>query len=322
MKAIRVHELGGPEVLRLEQIPSPQPGSGDVLVELRAIGVNFIDTYHRQGLYKLPIPFTPGVEGAGVVTSVAPDVNQFKPGDRVVYALSPGAYAEQAAVPAAKLVRLPAQLDFEAGAAATLQGLTAHYLTRSTFVLQPGHAVLVHAAAGGVGLLLVQVAKLLGATVFGTVSTEEKAELAREAGADHVILYTKQDFEAEVRRLTSGKGVDVVYESVGRDTFDKSLNSLKPRGFLILYGQASGPVPPLDPQVLNAKGSLFLTRPSLGHYTASREELDARAEELFGWIAQGRVKLRIGVRYQLENAAQAHRDLEARKTTGKVVLVP
>jgi len=322
MKAIRVHQAGGPEVLEFEDIPVPEPSSGEVLVELQASGVNFIDTYHRQGLYKLNLPFVPGMEGAGVVRAVASDVTTFKPGDRVAYALSIGSYAEQVAVPASKLVRLPAELDFTAGAAAMLQGLTAHYLTSSTFVLKPGHAALVHAAAGGVGLLLVQVAKLLGATVFGTVSTEEKADLAREAGADNVILYTKSDFEAEIKRITSGRGVDVVYESVGRETFDKSLNCLKPRGCLVLYGQSSGPVAPLDPQILNSKGSLFLTRPSLNHYVATREELDGRAADLFGWIREGRVKLRIGGQYSLKDAARAHRDLEARKTTGKLLLAP
>lgn len=322
MKAIRVHEPGGPEVLRFEEAPLPHPGPGEVLVELRAAGVNFIDTYHRKGLYKVNLPFIPGVEGAGLVTAVAPDVTQFKVGDRVAYAMAMGSYAPQAAVPAARLVHLPAELDFEAGAAAMLQGLTAHYLARSTFSLQPGHVALVHAAAGGVGLLLVQIAKLLGATVFGTVSTEQKAELAREAGADYVIVYTRQDFETGVKRLTDGKGVDVVYESVGKETFEKSLNCLRPRGFLVLYGQSSGPVPPFDPQVLNAKGSLFLTRPSLGHYTASREELDSRAADLFDWIVRGQVKLRIGGKYPLEDAARAHRDLEGRKTTGKLLLIP
>ncbi len=322
MKAIRVHQTGGPEVLQFEDIPIPEPSPGEALVELHASGINFIDTYHRQGLYKLKLPFVPGMEGAGVVTAVAPDVTDLKLGDRVAYAMSIGSYAEQAAVPASKLVRLPPELDFSTGAAAMLQGLTAHYLTRSTFVLKPGHAALVHAAAGGVGLLLVQVAKLLGATVFGTVSTEQKAELAREAGADHVILYTKSDFEAEIKRLTSGRGVDVVYESVGRETFDKSLNCLKSRGFVVLYGQSSGPVAAFDPQVLNARGSLFLTRPSLNHYVATREELDVRAADLFGWIRDGRVKFRIGGQYPLQDAAQAHRDLEARKTTGKLLLIP
>ena len=322
MKAIRVHQTGGPEVLEFEDIPVPKPSPGEVLVELHASGVNFIDTYHRQGLYRLKLPFVPGMEGAGVVSAIASDVAAFKPGDRVAYAMSIGSYAEQAAVPASKLVRLPSELGFETGAAAMLQGLTAHYLTKSTFVLKPGQVALVHAAAGGVGLLLVQVAKLLGATVFGTVSTEQKAELARQAGADHVILYTESDFEAEIKRLTSGRGVDVVYESVGRETFEKSLNCLKPRGFLVLYGQSSGPVGAFDPQILNAKGSLFLTRPSLNHYLATREELDARAADLFGWVRAGHVKLRIGGQYPLQKAAEAHKDLEARKTTGKLLLIP
>jgi len=322
MKAIVVHQTGGPEVLQFQDIPVPEPSPGEVLVKLHATGVNFIDTYHRSGLYKLKLPFVPGMEGAGVVSAVPSDVTSFKPGERVAYAMSIGSYAEQVTVAASKLVKLPAELDFTQGAAAMLQGMTAHYLTKSTFVLKPGHAALVHAAAGGVGLLLVQVAKLLGATVFGTVSTEEKAELAREAGADHVILYTKSDFEAEIKQLTSGRGVDVVYESVGRQTFDKSLSCLKPRGMLVLYGQSSGPVPVIDPQILNTKGSLFLTRPSLAYYIASREELDARAADLFGWIREGRVKLRIGGQYALQDTAQAHRDLEARKTTGKLLLIP
>ncbi|MFB3902215.1 MAG: quinone oxidoreductase [Acidobacteriota bacterium] len=322
MKAIRVHQAGGPEVLKLEDIPAPRLSPGEVLVKLRASGVNFIDTYHRQGLYKLKLPFVPGMEGAGEVAGVAADVTDLKPGDRVAYAMSIGSYAEQVAVPASKLVRLPSGVDFETAAAAMLQGMTAHYLTKSTFVLKPGHAALVHAAAGGVGLLLVQVARLLGATVFGTVSTEEKAKLAREAGADHVILYTRDDFEAGIKRLTSGRGVDVVYESVGRATFEKSLNCLKPRGFLVLYGQSSGPVPPFDPQILNARGSVYLTRPSLNHYLATRDELDTRAADLFAWIREGRIKLRIGSRYRLEEAAQAHRDLEARETTGKLLLIP
>lgn len=308
--------------MQFEDIPVPEPAPGEALVESWAVGVNFIDVYHRLGLYAQKLPFVPGMEAAGVVRAVASDVANLKPGDRVAYAMSIGSYAEYAVVPAAKLVCLPAEIDFETGAAAMLQGLTAHYLTRSAFVVNPGHVALVHAAAGGVGLLLVQVLKLLGATTIGTVSTEQKADLAREAGADHTIHYTKSDFEAEVKRLTSGRGVDVVYESVGRETFDKSLNCLRPRGFLVLYGQSSGPVAPLDPQTLNARGSLFLTRPSLGHYLATREELEARTADLFGWIKEGALKIRIGKKYALKDAAQAHKDIESRKTTAKLLLIP
>jgi NADPH2:quinone reductase len=324
MHTIRVHEFGSPEVLRYEEAPIPEPGDGQVRVKVEAAGVNFIDVYHRTGQYPVELPFTPGVEAAGVVDAVGPGVADLnvKEGDRVAYAMQLGSYADYAIVPAWKLVPLPDDLDTRQAAAVMLQGMTAHYLSYSTYPLQPGETALIHAAAGGVGQLLVQLAKRRGARVIGTVSTEEKARLAKEAGADEVILYTQVDFEEEVRRLTAGRGVDVVYESVGRDTFDKSLNCLRPRGYLVLYGQASGAVPPLDPQVLNAKGSLFLTRPSLAHYVADREELLWRAGDLFEWIAAGELDVRIDKTFPLAEAAEAHRYLEGRQTKGKVLLIP
>ena len=322
MKAIRVHAHGGPEVLQYEEVPQPAPGRGEALVRIAAAGVNYIDTYHRRGLYQVPLPFTPGVEAAGVVEAVGPEVSEVQVGDRVAYTGPLGAYAEYAVVPASRLVKLPEAIDFPTAAAVLLQGMTAHYLTHSTYPLKPGDTALVHAAAGGVGLLLVQVAKMRGARVIGTVSTEEKAALAKEAGADEVILYTKQDFEAEVKRLTDGRGVEVVYESVGKDTFDKSLNCLAPRGYLVLFGQSSGPVPPFDPQILNQKGSLFLTRPTLQHYVATREELLQRAGDVFGWVASGRLKVRVDSTFKLEEAAEAHRRLEGRQSAGKILLVP
>jgi len=322
MRAIRVHTPGGPEVLRYEDLPQPAPGAGQALVRLEAIGVNFIDIYHRKGLYPRPLPFTLGQEGAGIVTAVGPDVTDLAAGDRVVFTGVQGSYAEQVAAPVRQLVPIPRRIDAQTAAAAMLQGLTAHYLVHSTYPLQRGQWALVHAAAGGLGLLLIQMAKRLGARVIGTVSTEEKAQLAREAGADAVILYTQQDFEVETTRLTGGRGVDVVYDSVGKTTFEKGLNVLAPRGYMVLCGQASGPAPPLDPQVLNAKGSLFLTRPTVGHYTATREELLQRAGDLFGWIQTGELRIRIGGRFPLADAAEAHRQLEGRLTTGKVLLIP
>ena len=322
MKAIRVHQFGGPEALSYEETALPEPGPGEARVKIEAAGVNFIDVYHRTGLYPGQLPITPGVEGAGVVDAVGPEVSEVKPGDRVVYAMQQGSYAEYAVVPTWKLIPIPDGVDTRQAAAVLLQGMTAHYLSHSTYPIQPGDTALVHAAAGGVGLLLVQMAKRRGARVIGTVSTEEKARLAREAGADEVILYTQADFEAETKRLTDGQGVDVVYDSVGQTTFDKSLNCLKPRGYLVLYGQSSGPVPPFDPQVLNAKGSLFLTRPSLGHYVADRTELLERANALFEWIAAGELKVRIDQSFPLAEAAEAHRYLEARKTKGKILLIP
>ncbi len=322
MKAIRVHQYGNPEVLRYEETPLPEPGAGEARVKIEAAGVNFIDIYHRTGKYPGQLPITLGTEGAGMVDAVGPGVSDVKPGDRVAYAMQQGAYAEYAAVPASKLVLIPDNVDTREAAAVMLQGMTAHYLCYSTYPLQPGETALIHAAAGGVGLLLVLLAKRCGARVLGTVSTEEKARLAREVGADEIILYTQADFEAETRRLTAGQGVDVVYDSVGKTTFDKSLNCLKPRGYLVLFGQSSGPVPPLDPQVLNAKGSLFLTRPSLGHYIANRKELLERAGDLFEWMASGELHVRIDQTFPLAEAAEAHRYLEARKTKGKLLLVP
>ncbi|MDA2929785.1 quinone oxidoreductase [Acidobacteria bacterium AH-259-O06] len=322
MKAIRVHKPGGPEVLSYEDVPEPEPNPNEALVEIKAIGLNFIDTYHRTGLYKAAPPFTPGVEAAGTVSAVGSDVSEVEVGDPVAYALSLGTYAERAAVPAWQLVKLPPDVDFKTGAAIMVQGMTAHYLTRSSYPLAPGRTALVHAAAGGVGLLLVQMAKMCGARVIGTVSTEEKAQLAGWAGADEVILYTEKDFESEVQRLTDGAGVEVVYDSVGQTTFEKSMNCLKPRGYLVLFGQASGPVAPFDPQILNAKGSLFLTRPSLGHYAASREELLERAGEVLKWVSSGDLKVRIDRTFPLSEASDSHRALEGRKTAGKVLLLP
>jgi NADPH2:quinone reductase len=322
VKAIRVHRYGGPETLATEELPVPKPGKGEALVRLEAIGVNFIDVYQRMGLYRSALPFVPGNEGAGVVEETGPGAGEVAAGDRVAYAGTLGSYAEAAIVPSRRLVKLPAGIDAFTAAAAMLQGMTAHYLTHSTYPLKPGETCLVHAAAGGVGLLLVQMARRRGARVIGTVSTREKAELARAVGADEVILYTEQDFELEVKRLTGGKGVQVAYDSVGLTTFEKSLNCLAPRGYLALYGQSAGPVPPLDPQVLNTKGGLFLTRPSLAQYTATRDELLWRANDVLGWAASGEISIRIGARFPLSEAAEAHRQLSGRKTTGKVLLTP
>jgi len=320
MKRIQVSETGGPEKMQLVDVPTPVPGPGQALVRIAASGVNFIDVYFRTGLYKADLPVTLGSEAAGTVEAIGPGVTEVAPGDRVAYAMARGSYAEYAAVPAALLVKLPAHLDFQTAAAAMLQGMTAHYLTHSTFPLKSGDTCLVHAAAGGAGGLIVQMAKMLGARVFGTVSTQAKAEVARSQGADEVILYTEQDFEAEVKRLTAGRGVDVVYDSVGKTTFDKSLNCLRPRGLMALFGQSSGPVPPFDPAILNARGSLFLTRPSLANYVATRQELLWRAGDVLGWLDSGKLKLRIYRAYPLADAAQAHRDLESRKTAGKLIL--
>ena len=322
MRAIRVHDYGGPEVLRLEDLPVPEPGAGEARVKIAAVGVNFIDIYHRSGQYKGVLPMTPGMEAAGIVDAVGPDVSDVQVGDRVVYAMRQGAYAEYAIVPATMLAPVPKSIDLHQAAAVMLQGMTAHYLTHSTYPLRPGEVVLIHAAAGGVGLLLVQIAKRCGARVIGTVSTEEKAALAREAGADDIILYTQEDFSAAVRRLTDGVGVHVVYDSVGKTTFEGSLNCLRPRGYMVLFGQSSGTVPPFDPQVLNAKGSLFLTRPSLGHYLLTRDELLWRAGDLFAWMAAGELKVRIDATYPLEQAAEAHRALASRATSGKLLLLP
>ena len=322
MKAIRIEQTGGPEKLQLQDISVPKPGAEDVLVKLDASGVNFIDVYHRTGLYKMSLPLTLGMEGAGTVERVGERVIDWNPGDRVAWAMTAGSYAEYTVVPESKLVRVPDGVDTHTAAAMMLQGMTAHYLTRSTFPLKAGDTALVHAAAGGAGLLITQLAKNIGARVIGTVSTDEKAKLAREAGADEVILYTRQDFEAETKRITNGKGADVVYDSVGATTFQKSLSSLRPRGMMVSFGQSSGPVPAFEVSLLNQKGSLYLTRPSLAHHVLTREELIWRADELFTAVLEGKLNIRIDKEYPLGEVAQAHRDLEARKTTGKLLLVP
>ena len=320
VKAIVVHKPGGPDALVVQEKPLPEPGPGEARVRIHSIGVNFIDIYHRTGLYPLPLPFTPGSEASGVVEAVGEGVTEVKPGDRVAYAMHRGAYAEYAVVPAWMLAPLPDDVSFDLGAAIMLQGLTAHYLSHSTFPIQPGHTVLVHAAAGGVGLLLVQMAKARGATVIGTVSTQAKAELAKAAGADHVILYTEADFEQAVQELTTGQKLDCVYDSVGKDTFHKSLKCLKPRGCLVLFGQSSGPVPPIDLQILNSHGSLYVTRPSLAHYILDRAELLERTSDLFAWIAQGKLTVRIDSTFPLEKAGEAHARLESRASSGKILL--
>jgi len=322
MKAVRIHAPGGPEVLKYEDVPEPQPKAGEAVVKVDAAGLNYIDVYYRSGQYKAELPMTLGLEAGGTVTAVGPNVTEVRVGDKVAYTGVAGAYALYAAVPAQRLVVLPAGVSTRQGAAAMLQGMTAHYLACSTYPLKRGDTCLVHAAAGGVGLLLCQIAKMRGARVIGTVSTEAKAKLARETGADEVILYTTQDFEAEGKRLTSGRGVQVVYDSVGKTTFEKGLSCLAPRGLMALYGQSSGPIGTFDPQVLNQKGSLFLTRPSLGHHVATREELLQRAGEVLGWIRDGKLRLRTEFEFPLKDAAEAHRALEGRKTTGKVLLIP
>lgn len=322
MKAIVIKKFGGPEVLDYIDTETPSPKAGEALVKLHAIGVNYIDVYHRTGLYKLPLPLIPGSEGAGTVEQIGEGVTEVAVGDRVAYTMSPGSYAEYQSVPAGRLVRIPEGVDFQAAAAAMLQGMTAHYLTTSTYPLKKGDKALIHAAAGGVGLLLIQIVKRIGAKAIGTVSTEAKAKLAREAGADEVILYTQQDFEEEVRRITDGKGVQVAYDSVGQTTFLKSLKCLAPRGMLALFGQSSGPVTGFDPALLAQGGSLFLTRPSLFHYTATREELLWRAGDIFNWIQQAELKLRIERTFPLAEAREAHTQLEGRKTTGKILLIP
>jgi len=322
MKAIRVHAAGGPEVMRLDEAPQPTPKAGEALVKIDAAGLNYIDVYFRSGQYKAEYPLTLGLEAGGTVTAVGPGVSEVKVGDKVAYTGVPGAYAEYAAVPAARMVVLPAGVSTKQGAAAMLQGMTAHYLACSTYPLKKGDTCLVHAAAGGVGLLLCQIAKMRGARVIGTVSTDDKAKLAREAGADETIIYTQQDFEAEVKRLTDGKGLQVVYDAVGKTTWDKSLNSLAPRGMMALYGQSSGPVGQIDPGILGAKGSLFLTRPSLNNHMASREELLSRSGDVLGWIRDGKLRVRTEFEFALKDAAEAHRALEGRRTTGKVLLLP
>ncbi len=322
MKAIRISVNGGPEVLRTEEIPVPQPKEGEALVANEAVGVNFIEIYVRLGWYKAALPLTPGGECAGTVEAVGPGVTVVKPGDRVATFNAAGAYAEFAVVPASRLVRLPEGVTARQGAAAILQGMTAHYLTTSTYPLKAGDVCVVHAAAGGVGLLLCQMAKRRGARVIGTVSTPEKARLAKEAGADKTVLYGSEDFAQAAKEFTGGRGVNVIYDSVGKTTFEKGLDALALRGMMALYGQASGPVGLFDPQLLNQKGSLFLTRPTLFHYTATREELLERAGDVLGWVKDGSLKLRMEHEFPLAKAADAHRALEGRKTTGKVLLIP
>jgi len=322
MKAIQVQKTGGPEALTLVDLPIPKPKANEAVVKIAAIGMNFIDVYFREGRYPAPLPFVDGQEASGTVSEIGSEVTTVKPGDRVAYTGVIGAYAEYAAVPADRLVRVPDKITDQQAAAAMLQGMTAHYLVNSTYPLKKGETALIHAAAGGVGLLLVQMARNIGARAIGTVGTEEKDKLAREAGADEVILYTQQDFEVETKRLTENKGVHVVYDGVGKSTFEKGLNVLRPRGYMVLFGGASGAVPPFDPIALSQKGSLFLTRPSLVHYIATRQELEHRSSDVFNMIIAGKLKLRIGHVYKLEEVQQAHRDLEGRKTTGKILLVP
>jgi len=322
MKAIRIHNHGGPEVLTSEDLPIPEPKAEEARVKIEASGVNFIDIYHRTGLYPMNLPCTLGTEGAGVVDAVGEGVTEIKKGDRVAYAMLPGSYAEYAVVPAVRLVPVPNDIDAKSAAAVMLQGMTAHYLTHSTYPLQKGETALLHAAAGGVGLLLVQIAKMLGARVIGTVSTQAKADLARKAGAAEIILYTQADFLAEVKRITNGQGVHVAYDSVGATTFEKSLDCIRPRGYLVLFGQSSGPVGPFDPAKLAAKGSLFLTRPSLAHYTLNRAELLRRAADLFDWMKAGKLNVRIEKTLPVRDAREAQQLLEGRKTTGKLVLIP
>jgi NADPH2:quinone reductase len=321
-KAVRISRNGGPEVLELAEVDTRAPGAGELLVDVAAAGINYIDTYQRDGIYPVPLPFVPGLEGAGRVAAVGEGVTGFAEGDRVAWASAPGSYAEQAVVPAPVAVHVPDEVPDETAAAILLQGITAHYLVASTFEVEPGHTILVHAAAGGVGLLLTQLAKARGARVIGTVSTAEKERLAREAGADEVIRYTELDFAEETRRLTGGEGVDVVYDGVGRTTVDASLASLKVRGLLALFGASSGPVPPIDPQRLNSGGSLYLTRPTAAHYTRTREELEWRADELFAAVSSGKLVVRVGGRYPLAEAREAHEDLQGRRTTGKLLLLP
>ena len=322
MRAIQIDHTGGAEVLQLRELPTPAPGPGEALIQIEACGVNFIDIYLREGRYASPLPFIPGQEAAGVVLALGPDAASVKVGDRVAWCGTPGTYAQFAVAPVARLIAVPDGITTRQAAAAMLQGMTAHYLSHSTYAIRNGDAVLIHAGAGGVGLLLIQMAKRLGARVFATVSTDEKAVLARAAGADETVLYTREDFAARVHEFTGGAGVPVVYDSVGKTTFDGSLACLRPRGILVLYGGSSGAVPPFDLIQLSARGSLYVTRPTLKDYTATREELVRRASDVLGWVADGSLKLRLEHSYPLADAAQAHRDLEARKTTGKVLLIP
>jgi NADPH2:quinone reductase len=322
MKIVRVHEFGGPEALQYEDAPVPDPSSGEARVRIESIGLNFIDCYHRKGLYPGGLPVTPGMEAAGVVDAVGSGTDELKVGDRVAYATHQGSYAEYTVVPAGKLVPMPDEVSTQGAAAVMLQGMTAHYLAFTTYPLGPTDTALVHAAAGGVGLLLTQMAKRAGARVIGTASTDEKAALAKQAGADEIILYTQTDFEEETHRLTDNQGVNVVYDSVAKTTFEKGLNCLKPRGYMVLYGQSSGPVSEFNPQILNQKGSLFLTRPSLTHYADDREELLQRSGDLFRWMSSGELNVRIDTTFALGDAAAAHRYIEGRQTKGKVLLIP
>jgi NADPH2:quinone reductase len=322
MKAVYIEKNGGPEALTYGDMPKPEPGAGQALVKIAAAGVNFIDTYQRSGLYKIPLPAILGSEGAGTVEAVGEGVTNVKPGDRVAWGTARGSYAEYAALPVSALIAIPGAVALKEAAAVMLQGMTAHYLTHSTFPLKSGHTALVHAAAGGTGRLIVQMAKIAGARVIGTAGSTVKAEIARAAGADEVILYLDQDFAAETRRLTGGAGVDVVYDSVGASTFLKSIDCLKPRGMMVSFGNSSGPVPAIEPLLLSQKGSLFLTRPTLFQYVATREELEWRAGDISRWIAEKKLTLKIDHLYPLAEAAQAHRDLEGRKTAGKLVLIP
>ena len=321
MKATRVHQVGGPEVLKYEDVPDPSPGPGQALVDIQAVGVNYTDTYTRSGLYPSKLPLTLGVEGAGVVSAIGDGVTEVNVGDTVCYNGTMGSYAERQVVDAWRLVKVPEGADAQMGATVLLQGLTAHYLVYSTYPLKAGESTLIHAGAGGVGLLLIQMAKHLGAYVFTTVSTEEKAALAKGAGADHVILYTRQDFEEEIKKATDGRGVQVAYDAVGKTTFEQSLRCLAPRGYLVLYGQSSGLVPPISPSTLQT-GSYFLTRPGLAHYTATRDDLLKRAGDVLGWAVSGQLKLRVDRTLPLSEAAEAHRALEGRQTAGKLLLVP
>ncbi len=322
MKAIRISQYGGAEVLSFEDVDVADPGEGQVRITVEAAGVNFIDTYHRTGLYPLNLPLTLGLEGAGIVNAVGAGVSDLTEGDRVAWKSVEGSYAEQVVAAASEVVKIPSDVATKTAAAVMLQGLTSHYLVNSTYPIREGDTCLVHAAAGGVGLLLVQMAKMRGAQVIGTTSTEEKAALARGAGADDIILYTERDFEAEVLRLTDGQGVEVVYDSVAKATWEKSINCLKPRGYMVFFGNASGPVPPIDPLLLSQKGSIYLTRPTLNSYTQTREEYLQRTSEVMGWIQDGSLDVRIGEEHPLENAAEAHNRLEGRQTTGKVLLIP
>jgi NADPH:quinone reductase len=322
MKQIQITQCGGPEVMKLADAPKPSPAAGQALVKIAAAGVNFIDVYFRSGLYKADLPFTPGSEASGTVDSVGPGVTLINPGDRVAYAMARGSYSEYALVPADQLVPLPDSVDMQTAAAAMLQGMTAHYLTHSTWPVKPGDKVLVHAAAGGAGRLIAQMAKMLGAVVYGTVGTDTKAAIAKESGVDETIVYTREDFATEIKRLTGGKGVDVIYDSVGATTFLKGLDIIRPRGMMALFGQSSGVVAPLDPNILNPKGSLFLTRPSLAHHVLTREELLWRAGDVLNWIGSGKLKLMVDKTYPLADAAHAHRDLEGRNSVGKLLLIP